>query len=332
MLGLTDHWYAPSPHPLTIALKPLSWLFCGLAVLRRQFYYRGLLRMRRINAPVMVVGNLSVGGTGKTPLVIRLVELLREAGWRPGVVSRGYGGTARHWPRYVTAESDPREVGDEPVVLASRARCPVIVDPDRVAAAQALVNNHACDVVIADDGLQHYRLARDIEILVIDGQRRFGNGECLPAGPLREPLSRLRDVTFVVGNGQAQANEYLMTLISERAVNLRDPAITCHLAAFSDELVRAVAAIGNPQRFFDDLRARGIRLVEYPYPDHYPFTEAELDFKDELPVLMTEKDAVKYRPWAKDGHWYVPVTAQVDSRLEQQLLSRLAQLTGKPSP
>jgi tetraacyldisaccharide 4'-kinase len=208
----------------------------------------------------------------------------------------------------------------------------VIVDPDRVAAAQALLNNHACDVILADDGLQHYRLARDVEILVIDGQRRFGNGQCLPAGPLREPLSRLREVTFVVGNGQAQADEYLMTLSGERAVNLLDPAITCHLSAFRNELVRAVAGIGNPRRFFDELRARRMRVVEHPFPDHHPFTAADLDFKDELPVLMTEKDAVKYRPWAKEGHWYVPVTAQVDSRLEQQLLSRLARLTSKSPP
>jgi tetraacyldisaccharide 4'-kinase len=329
---MEQYWYAPAPHPLTLALKPLSWLFCGAVTLRRRCYRWGLLRARRIAAPVVVVGNLSVGGTGKTPLVIHLVEVLRKAGWRPGVISRGFGGTARQWPRCVTADSDPREVGDEPVLLASRCRCPVIVDPDRVAAAQALLNNHACDVILADDGLQHYRLARDVEILVIDGQRRFGNGQCLPAGPLREPLSRLREVTFVVGNGQAQADEYLMTLSGERAVNLLDPAITCHLSAFRNELVRAVAGIGNPRRFFDELRARRMRVVEHPFPDHHPFTAADLDFKDELPVLMTEKDAVKYRPWAKEGHWYVPVTAQVDSRLEQQLLSRLARLTSKSPP
>lgn len=332
MQGMEQYWYAPAPHPLTLALKPLSWLFCGAVTLRRRCYRWGLLRARRIAAPVVVVGNLSVGGTGKTPLVIHLVEVLRKAGWRPGVISRGFGGTARQWPRCVTADSDPREVGDEPVLLASRCRCPVIVDPDRVAAAQALLNNHACDVILADDGLQHYRLARDVEILVIDGQRRFGNGQCLPAGPLREPLSRLREVTFVVGNGQAQADEYLMTLSGERAVNLLDPAITCHLSAFRNELVRAVAGIGNPRRFFDELRARRMRVVEHPFPDHHPFTAADLDFKDELPVLMTEKDAVKYRPWAKEGHWYVPVTAQVDSRLEQQLLSRLARLTSKSPP
>lgn len=331
MQGLQHYWYTSTPHPLTLALKPLSWLFCGVVTLRRKCYRWGLLRERRVGAPVVVVGNLSVGGTGKTPLVIHLVEVLRKAGWRPGVISRGYGGTSRNWPRYVTADSDPQEVGDEPVLLAIRCRCPVIVDPDRVAAAQALLNNHACDIIVADDGLQHYRLARDIEILVIDGQRRFGNGECLPAGPLREPLSRLDDVTFLVSNGQAQADEYSMTLSGERAVNLLDPSVTCHISNFRDDLVRAVAGIGNPQRFFDDLRARQIHVVDHPFPDHHRFTAVDLDFKDELPVLMTEKDAVKCRPWAKDWYWYVPVTAQVDDRLEQQLLNRLSQLTSKSS-
>ena len=173
-------------------------------------------RSEAVGVPLIVVGNISVGGTGKTPLVARLVELLREAGYKPGVISRGYGGQSAQWPRQVTADSDPREVGDEPVLLARRCRCPIVVGPDRVAAARALFDTYGCNVILSDDGLQHYRLQRDLEIAVVDGFRRLGNGACLPAGPLREPPSRLREVDFVVGNGAARGDEYLMSLRGDR--------------------------------------------------------------------------------------------------------------------
>jgi len=325
MNSLERYWY--SRNPVATALWPLGLLFSGLVVLRRQLYSWGLLKPQRVGVPVIVVGNLTVGGTGKTPLVIHLVELLRNAGYRPGIISRGYGGNSPTWPRFVTPDSNPEEVGDEPVLLAQRCRCPILVDPDRVAATRALLSQHDCDVIVADDGLQHYRLARDIEIAVLDGQRRFGNGACLPAGPLREPPSRLRGVDFVISNGAAQVGEYLMTLTGERAVNLKDPNVTCHLSHFRHELVRAVAGIGHPQRFFDDLRRHSLRIVETAFPDHHPYTPTELDFKDALPILMTEKDAVKCRNWAKEWYWYVPVTAQLDALLEQQLLARLSRVS-----
>lgn len=319
------HWY--SINPLALALWPLGLIYCAIVILRRWAYRFRLLSSRQVEVPVIVVGNLTAGGTGKTPLVIHLVECLREAGYRPGIVSRGYGGNAKDWPRHVDPGSDPREVGDEPVLLAGRCACPVVVAPDRVAAARALLDANACDVILADDGLQHYRLARDIEIAVIDGNRRLGNGFWLPAGPLREPAGRLAEVDFVVGNGKAEEGEHLMMLTGERAVNLADADITCALSGFCGGLVHAVAGIGDPARFFAYLRERGIRLLEHPFPDHHPFAAADLAFGDELPVLMTEKDAVKCRSLARDWFWYVPVQARLDTGFKRQLLVRLSKGT-----
>lgn len=273
---------------------------------------------------MIVVGNLTVGGSGKTPLVIRLIELLQEIGHRPGIISRGYKGQAKDWPRSVSPCSDPGEVGDEPVLLARRCGCPVMVGPDRIAATQALLKTHHCDIIVSDDGLQHYRLNRDLEIAVIDGNRRLGNGFCLPAGPLREPRWRLRSVDFVVGNGTAQKGEYLMILEGERAINLVDPSVTCSLAGFRGALIHAIAGIGDPSRFFRYLQERGIRTVEHPFPDHHPFVASDLEFGDDLPVLMTEKDAVKCRKLASDSCWYVPVRAQLDTDLERQFLARVS--------
>jgi tetraacyldisaccharide 4'-kinase len=327
MYRLQRYWY--SINLIAILLWPLSLLFCVMVMARRLAYRWGILKSRRVAVPVIIVGNISVGGNGKTPLAIRLVEILREAGYRPGVVSRGYGGTAREWPQRVKPDSNPREVGDEPVLLARRCQCPVVVDPDRVAAVQTLLADHDCNVVIADDGLQHYRLARDIEIAVIDSTC-LGNSACLPAGPLREPLSRLRSVDFVVGHDSSGHGKYVMTLVGERAVNLVDPYITCALTSFGSSLVHAVAGIGNPERFFNYLEARGIRIEQHAFLDHHNYEAADLDFDDQLPVLMTEKDAVKCRTLAQDRFWYVPVRAQLDPGLERQLLIRLARLTGKP--
>ena len=322
MPRLARFWY--SYNPVSLFLWPLGLAF-GVAVMLRRLAYRGgLLKQDKIGVPVVVIGNLSVGGTGKTPLVIRLVEVLREAGYRPGVVSRGYGGKSRVWPRRVAPDSDPNEVGDEPLLIAQRGRCPVVVDPDRVAAVRELLRYYDCDVVLSDDGLQHYRLDRDVEIAVVDGARRLGNGFCLPAGPLREPARRLRSVDFVVGNGAAREGEFLMTLVAERAVNLIDPDISCSLTAFRRDLVHAVAGIGDPSRFFTMLSARDLHVLEHPFPDHHPYVSADLDFDDDLPVLMTEKDAVKCRSWAKEWHWYVPVRTRLDPELERQLLARLA--------
>lgn len=321
-MALDRYWY--SRNPVALLLTPLSWLFCGLAGLRRWAYGAGLLPVSKVDVPVIVVGNVTVGGTGKTPFVIWLVERLRAAGWRPAVVSRGYGGRARHWPQPVHADSDPAQVGDEPVLLARRCCCPVTVGPDRVRAARDLVEQGACDVIVSDDGLQHFALARDLEIAVVDGNRRFGNGHCLPAGPLREPVRRLEEVDFVVANGPAARLEYAMRLAGDTAQALAG-GDTRTLESMVGSSVHAVAGIGDPRRFFSHLRRFGLQLIEHPFPDHHHFQASDLDFGDGLPVLMTEKDAVKCSAFAKTNHWQVPVTAILDPNLEPRLLDMLAQ-------
>jgi len=329
-MALERHWYAPSA--LSLALLPVAWLFCALTALRRWAYRSGLLAAYRAPVPVIVVGNISVGGSGKTPLVAWLVMLLRRHGWSPGIVSRGYGGTARAWPQPVHADSDPREVGDEPVLLARQCACPVVVAPDRRAAVRALLAQGGCDVVVADDGLQHYPLERDIEVAVVDGTRRFGNGRCLPAGPLRERPSRLQDVDFVVSNGRAQRLEYPMTVNAGQAVNLKYPARVRALSEFIGRPVHGVAGIGYPPRFFTQLRAAGLQVTEHPFEDHHAFEPADLEFPGDAPILMTEKDAVKCRRFASSRHWAVAAQAEVDARFGERLLVLLEERVALRTP
>jgi tetraacyldisaccharide 4'-kinase len=323
MKRLDYHWYARSPWLLL--LTPASLLFRITVRLRRFAYRRGLLRTRRAAVPVIVVGNITVGGTGKTPLVAWLARHLREEGYRPGIIARGYGGAASQWPQQVRPDSDPSMVGDEPVMLAGRTQCPMAVGPDRVAAAQALIEHSDCDIIISDDGLQHYALARDIEIAVIDGIRRFGSGFMLPAGPLREPVSRLDEVDLVVVNGLGAGREYPMRMFTGDAYRLSDGARR-KLSDFRTEPLHAVAGIGNPQRFFRALQ-RELRLIEvHEFPDHHRFVAEDIAFVDGRTVLMTEKDAVKCRDFAGDNVWYVTAevemkeafTARLDALLEQR--------------
>ena len=316
--------YGYSLNAVSVLLWPVSLLF-SLAVRVRRLWYQHHPRLSvALPVPVIVVGNITVGGAGKTPLVGRLVELLREAGYQPGIISRGYGGQATRWPQPVRAISDPHQVGDEPVMLARRCRCPVVAGPDRIAAARFLLESYGCNVIVSDDGLQHYRLRRDLEIAVVDGYRRLGNGVCLPAGPLREPPSRLRRVDFVVGNGAARGSEYLMVLEGDRAVSLSDPSISVSLAGFSQGTVHAVAGIGDPGRFFAHLRHARLRILEHAFPDHHPFQAKDLRFPQDLPVLMTEKDAVKCQAFASEGYWFVPVHARLEPGFEADVLRRLA--------
>jgi tetraacyldisaccharide 4'-kinase len=323
-MRLDSLWYGS--HPLSLLLAPLGAAFAAVAAARRRAYHSGLLRSVKLPVPVIVVGNITVGGTGKTPLVIWLVETLRTMGHRPGVVSRGYGGRARTWPQRVTADSDPALVGDEPVLIARRCACPVVTAPQRVSAARTLLAEYDCDVIVSDDGLQHYALARDLEIVVMDGARRLGNGRCLPAGPLREAPSRLQHVDIVVINGEARAGECGLRLVGERSRALLDPSLEQPLDHWRSGTVHAVAGIGNPARFFAHLRKHGLEVVEHAFPDHHRFQSRDIAFGDGRPVLMTEKDAVKCRAFAGVAHWYVPVDAVPDAACRRRLEALLARV------
>ncbi len=320
MKRLTYHWYNHTG--VAPFLRPVSWLFRALAGARRLAYRLGILRQTRLAVPVVVVGNITVGGTGKTPLIIWLARFLREAGYRPGVISRGYGGQAQHWPQQVRADSDPYIVGDEAVVIAQRTHCPMAVGPHRVEVAQALLAHHDCDIILSDDGLQHYALGRDIEIAVIDGIRRFGNGYCLPAGPLREPVSRLRQVNLIVTHGLAAEGEYRMLYQEQRLCRLDGEGDTA-LETFSGQRIHAIAGIGNPERFFAQLNGHGLQIIETNFDDHHPYQPRDLVFDDDLPVIMTEKDAVKCRRFAAARHWYLPIEAELPPEFGQQLLTLL---------
>lgn len=318
---LNEVWY--KDHFVGTWLMPFSFIFTDIAKFRRWLYKKGFKPVEKLPVPVIIVGNITLGGTGKTPLVIHLVEQLKAAGYKPGVISRGYGGQAENWPLRVTSESDVGQVGDEPVLIAQLAACPVAVSPVRADAARLILEDNACDVIISDDGLQHYALHRDIEIIVIDGQRRFGNNFCLPSGPLREPQERTREVDFVICNGgEPEENEILMQLEGSYAVNMQTQERKL-LIEFRDNNYHAMAGIGNPQRFFDLLAKQGVVCKGHSYPDHCVYTEKDIRFKGAQAIFMTEKDAVKCQPIASELHWFVPVQARCADGFIEQLISLL---------
>jgi len=269
------------------------------------------------------VGNINIGGTGKTPLVVYLCSLLQRHGYQPGIISRGYKGNAKVWPQTVTGSSDPSLVGDECVLLANRTACPLVAGPDRVAAALQLLETTNCDVIISDDGLQHYALGRDTEIVVYDAQRHFGNGYCLPAGPLREPINRLKSVDVVVSNGDSQASDFNMHLLLSLIINLDNQQVRTSVDEFKKTKVHAVAGIGNPERFFTQLVNAGLVIMRHPFADHHDFIETDLNFNDDLPVLMTEKDAVKCQKFSKSNYWFAPVEATISEAFDKRIVEKI---------
>ncbi|CRL63200.1 tetraacyldisaccharide 4'-kinase [Proteus mirabilis] len=305
-------------------LLPFSWLYGAITLLRRFAYQKGWLSSWKASVPVVVVGNLTAGGNGKTPVVIWLVEQLIQQGFKPGIVSRGYGGKSDHYPLLLTSETTPAMAGDEPVLIYHRTGAPVAVAPNRRDAVKALLAQHELDVIITDDGLQHYALQRDYEIVVIDGQRRFGNGWWLPAGPMRERASRLHSVdAIIVNGGLSQDNEIAMVLAGDIVVNLKTgekkPVQQIAKAV-------AIAGIGHPPRFFNSLREKGIELISIKaFSDHSDYSAKELQdltpFNETL--IMTEKDAVKCQHFAQDNWWYLPVSAELNSQSVLKQVSNL---------
>jgi len=328
---LVATWYSPRITALAVLLLPLSLLFrLGVAV-RRTLFRTGLLRTVRLRVPVVVVGNITAGGSGKTPLVAALALSLTRRGFRPGIVSRGHGRDAGSGdPIAVGPDDDPRRVGDEPLLLA-RAGYPVVVAGDRVAAGRSLLaRNPGCDVILSDDGLQHYRLERSVEIAVIDAARGLGNRCSMPAGPLREPAGRLDEVDAVVvltAAAQTAPTEYpgafAMRLVGDRFVRVDDPLSTALATAFARPAVHALAGIGHPERFFAQVAAMGIVATTHRFPDHHRFVAADLDIAGAQAILMTEKDALKCEAFADERCWYLPVTACVDERLINLVEGRL---------
>jgi tetraacyldisaccharide 4'-kinase len=326
-------WYPQTPKPVSPFLSFLSWCY-QLGFTSASHYHKiaKLIKKSHVPVPVIVVGNLTVGGTGKTPLVIALAKYLQSKGFEPGIVSRGYGGSGRY-PCEVNEHSSPVEVGDEPLLIFRNTGCRMIVDPNRTRAVETLLNFYSCDIIISDDGLQHHALSRDIEIVVVDGQRRFGNGHCLPAGPLREPVSRLKTVDFVVTNGAAKEGEYSMNFMSrEIRPVLPSNKESKTLESLKGQTVHAIAGVGNPTRFFQQLTELGIKVIPHPFPDHYYFTEKDIFFDDDLPVIMTEKDGVKCEKIASKQHWYLAVDAQCPPEFWTNFDQKLHSLLNKSVP
>ncbi len=328
MNGLEKYWYRLSPYHLL--LWPVSLLFRFISSLRRTLYRSGVLRSIKLPVPVIIVGNISVGGTGKTPFTLWLAQQLLDQGWHPAIISRGYSKAKQQQSktsRPVAVGDSPDEVGDEPLLMAQRGLCPVWIGRDRPATAQALLQAHPeCDVILSDDGMQHYRLQRDVEIVLVDGKRRFGNGLLLPAGPLREPTSRLKTADIVVVNGgTTRDHEYAMQLNGAQFYNLLNPATTLPASAFAGQRLHAIAGIGHPQRFFAHLAHLGLSAQTHPFPDHHCYSAADISFSDADAVLMTEKDAVKCAPFATEQCWVLRVDAQVDPALAQLIIEKIKQ-------
>jgi tetraacyldisaccharide 4'-kinase len=320
-----------------ILLWPVSLLFQALTTIRRAAQ-QSKKRPVDLTAPLIVIGNISLGGTGKTPLLIALSQELQKQGFKPGIVSRGYGGHALGYPLAVNSDSDVSQSGDEAFLIAEKTSCPVYVDPDRSAALRALLFREDVDVVLSDDGLQHYKLYRDLEIVVVDGQRLFSNGFCIPAGPLRESMDRLNEVQHIVVNGEPAreipqlARASRMQLEPRTLVNLVSGEKRPFAGAPFNmgNKLQAVSALGNPQRFYALLERLPYQLERFTFPDHHNFTAA--DFKQQgidehQPVVMTEKDAVKCRQFAKNNFWYLSVEVNLESQFVERLIEDIRQVS-----
>ncbi|MCG8434082.1 MAG: tetraacyldisaccharide 4'-kinase [Gammaproteobacteria bacterium] len=332
MRALLEKWFNKIWHKngfMAVALSPLSWLFGALVKLRRSWYRNGKLKSRRLSCPVIIVGNITVGGTGKTPFIIWLIKQLSRQDITAGVISRGHGRLGKELAE-VTMDSHVNEVGDEPLLIHKKTGSPVFVAQDRASAGGALLEKHDVDVIISDDGLQHYKLQRDMEIVLIDSERGFGNGRLLPAGPLREPESRLSEADTVIANIGSGERRLDISNISMRMDHSYVVALATgekrEITSFEGSIVHAVAGIGHPERFFGQLRSAGLKIIPHIFPDHAVYKEADLSFNDGASVLMTEKDAIKCESFAQRNWWYVPVTVRLSQPGEGELLDKISLL------
>ncbi|MBN4059869.1 MAG: tetraacyldisaccharide 4'-kinase [SAR86 cluster bacterium] len=353
MKKIVDTWYGDSAISW---LKPVSALFSLISRVRRKRYTSGRKKAYRASVPLIIVGNITVGGTGKTPLIVYLAKQLLHAGYRPGIVSRGYGSKAPSYPFHVKKDSPVNHSGDEALVVARNTECPVVIAADRAEAVKSLEQHYDCNVILSDDGMQHYAIARDIEIAVVDGRRGFGNGELLPAGPLREKPERLNEVDYIICNGECNLSfnkpAYMMTLkprhlchllsgemfpiphIVEEMAKSREANQTTDTDAASDEnltgpssvarhKVHAIAGIGNPERFFSSLCDCGFDIISHVFDDHHAYSLQDISFNDDYEIIMTEKDAVKCVDFARKIDWYLRVDAVIDEAFIESLLIKL---------
>lgn len=332
-------WYGSRWHVLSLALLPLSWLFRLIVAARRAAFRSGFLRSFAVDVPVIVVGNVTVGGTGKTPFTGWLAQTLQRAGYRVGIVLRGYGGRAEHWPCDVNAETPWQQAGDEAVLLAQRTGAIVVVAPDRVAAARRAVERGA-QIVLCDDGLQHYRLRRTAEFVVVDGVRGLGNRRTLPAGPLREPPRRVGSADLLIVNQRQDGLAWPLAAPDVPCVTFRPVLHSAYrlidgerraLSEFRNAPVHAVAAIGHPEGFFAALREQGLTVAGHALPDHAPIQPQDIQFDAQAPVLMTEKDAVKCRAFAQSHHWVVPMEIDItasDTAVVECIVQRALRASG----
>jgi tetraacyldisaccharide 4'-kinase len=347
MKGLPHYWQ--SINVISLLLSPLSALFCLLVSIRRYLYRHGFFKTFTADIPVIVVGNIYIGGNGKTPLVIWLAEQLKQHGYKPAIVSRGYGAASKKkcpepWPRMVSMAKNLHWFGDEPVLIHQATKCPVVIDPIRSRAIKKVQTETDCNIIISDDGLQHYAMNRLIEINITDARRLYGNGLCLPAGPLRESQQRLKSVDFIIYNisqasdifhadDNAQAHKLFTMdyrfdeLKALQTGSKQDASVT--LSNFKGKIVHAVAGIGEPGNFFRLLRNNGLQVIEHAFADHYEYRAEDLRFDSQHPILMTEKDAVKCRQFPLTDAWYLPIKAAVQPQLIEQIISRLECVAAK---
>jgi tetraacyldisaccharide 4'-kinase len=317
MLNINSLWY--KRNPLRWLLWPLSLLYFCLMTLRKYCYKLGLFKVIELPVKIIVVGNITVGGTGKSPLTAHLAKWLQQQGMRVGLVSRGYSGQSSYWPREVFADTHPSLVGDEAVMLVQQTGCPMVVGPSRVCAVAELLRKHTLDIVISDDGLQHYALARSVEIVLLDAKRGLGNGLLLPAGPLRESSKRLQQVDFVLTHTNDEVSAYTMRLDVGQPCHISTNA-PVDVSCFSDADIVAIAGIAHPERFFLALENLGLTFKRKIFPDHYQYTDSDLQFYKDCKIIMTEKDAVKCRYLNNiDNAWYLPVAAHTSEEFRSAL-------------